>query len=108
MKEATRLELHETLCSLLGSRYVYFQGPGKAEMHYPCIVYEPNAMTTDHASNSPFVIHDHYRIIVIDPDPESAIPRKIAGLKGARAARPYVSDNLHHWPFDLWPVKTSA
>jgi len=108
MKGMTRLELHEILCALLGSRNVYFQGPGKAEMHYPCIVYEPLAMTTMHAGNTPFAIQDHYRIVVIDPDPESPFPRKIAEMKGTRAARPYTSDNLHHWPFELWPVVTSA
>lgn len=107
MKIMSRLELHEVLCALLGSRHVYFQGPGNLKMVYPCIVYESQAESATHAGNRPYKIHDHYRVIVIDQDPESPIPRKIAGMQGARAARPYVSDNLNHWPFDLWPV-TSA
>ena len=106
MREATRTELHETLCSILGSREVYFQGPANHKISYPCIIYEMEAMTADHAGNTPYRIHDHYRIIVVDPDIESPIPRKIAEMQGTRAARPYVSDNLYHWPFEYWPVMT--
>ena len=106
MKELTRTELHEKLCGLLGSRNVYFQPPATIRMKYPCIVYESQDFTTWHANNFPYAIHDRYRITVIDQNPESAIPKKIAGMQGARAARPFVSDNLYHWPFDLWPVTT--
>ena len=101
MMGVTRLELHEILCSLLGSREVYFQGPGNKQMKYPCIVYSPQAMNTWHADNYPYALHDRYRVIAIDTDPDSILPKKIAGLQGARAAQPYVSDNLHHWPFEL-------
>ena len=104
MKESSRLELHENLCSLLGTRNVYFQPPATVRMKYPCIVYELQSMTTWHAANKPYAIHDGYRVIVIDQDPDSILPKKIAEMQGARAARPYVSDNLYHWPFDVWPV----
>lgn len=103
----TQPELNEVFCSLLGSRNVYFQPPATVRMKYPCILYESQPMTTMHAGNVPFAIQDHYRVIVIDQNPDSAIPRKIAGMQGARAARPYVSDNLYHFPFDLWPVVTA-
>lgn len=104
MKGVTRLELHEILCSLLGSRNVYFQPPATIRMKYPCIVYSAQASTSWHADNHPYEIFDRYRIVYIDNDPDSIIPKKIAKLQGARAAQPYTSDNLHHWPFDLWPV----
>lgn len=106
MKGVTRLELHEVLCSLLGSRNVYFQPPASLRMKYPCIVYEPQAMTTEHADNQPYTFFDRYRVIYIDQDPDSILPKKIARLKGARAAQPYTADNLHHWPFEIWNVST--
>ena len=102
MKGVSRLELHEILCSLLGSRNVYFQPPASIRMKYPCIVYEPEATDIEHANNDPYAFFDRYRILVIDQDPDSILPRKMLQMRGARAARPYTSDNLHHWPFDLW------
>ena len=108
MKGISRLELHEILCSLLGTRNVYFQPPETVRMKYPCIVYHAQAMNTEHANNSPYAIFDRYRVIVIDGDPDSILPKKIAKLKGARAAQPYDNDNLHHWPFDLWPVTVDS
>ena len=101
MNGVTRLELHEILCEVLGSRNVYYQPPETIRMKYPCIVYEPQAMNTWHADNYPYAIHDRYRVIVIDQNPDSILPKKIAQLQGARAAQPYNADNLHHWPFDL-------
>lgn len=101
MKGITRLELHEILCSLLGSRNVYYQPPATVRMKYPCIVYSPQAMTSRHADNKPYNIIDRYRVVIIDQDPDSILPKKIAQLQGARAAQPYTADNLHHWPFDL-------
>lgn len=104
MKRATRLELHEILCALLGTRNVYFQPPATVRMKYPCIVYSSQSGTTWHADNYPYDFFDRYRIIVIDSDPDSIIPKKIAKLQGVRAAQPYTSDNLHHWPFEISPV----
>ena len=83
---------------------MYFQQPENVRMKYPCIRYSSQAMTTEHANNRPFAIHDHYRVIVIDGDPLSPYPKMISEMQGARAAQPYVSDNLYHWPFDLWPI----
>ncbi len=101
MKRPTRLELHEILCDALGSRNVYYQPPATIRMKYPCIVYEPQAYTIWHADDNPYVIHDRYRVIVIDQNPDSILPRKIAQLQGVRAAQPYTADNLHHWPFEF-------
>lgn len=104
MKRPTRLELHEVLCGILGTRNVYFQPPASLRMNYPCIVYSPQAGTAWHADNYPYEVFDRYRLTVIDSDPDSIIPKRLAKLQGARAAQPYTSDNLHHWPFELQPV----
>lgn len=106
MKGMTRLEFDTVLRSLLGSKNVYFQPPPNVRMKYPCIVYEPQAMATEHADNQPYTFFDRYRVIYIDQDPDSILPKKIARLKGARAAQPYMSDNLYHWPFEIWNVST--
>lgn len=102
MKRLTRLELHEVLCNILGSRNVYFQPPATLQMKYPCIVYKAQAMTSEHANNLPYTIYDRYRIIAISKDPDSILPKKLVRLQGVRAAQPYTSDNLHHWPFEIW------
>ena len=41
-----RLELHEILCTILGSRNVYFQPPESIKMNYPAIVYGLDDMQT--------------------------------------------------------------
>ena len=97
-----RLKLHEILCNIIKNPdRVHFQPTSNIKLKYPCIVYEAQAMTTRHANNYPYNILDRYRVIVIDQNPESILPKKIAQLQGARAAQPYVNDNLYHWPFDL-------
>ena len=109
MKRVTRLELHEILCSLLGARNrVYFQPPSNYQMRYPCIVYEVQPTTTEYADNNPYALFDRYRITYIDEDPDSILPKKIARLKGARAAQTFTKGNMHHWVFNWQNVSTIA
>lgn len=97
-----RLELHEILCGLLGSRQVYFQPPPTVQMKYPCIVYERLPYRTLYANNLPYVMLDEYRLTVIDKNPDTQIPRKVAQMMTARAERPFQNQNLNHYPYTIY------
>lgn len=102
-----RTELHELLCEILASsgeerKHVYFQPPEGFKMVYPCIVYELEKIDVLHAGNAPYMSARRYRVTVIDRNPDSAIPGKIAMLPTCAHDRHFVSDNLHHDVFTLY------
>ena len=93
---APRLELQALLESLLGSRNVYFQPPTNVGMQYPCIVYRRDFANTIYADDLPYRHMQRYQIMVIDRDPDSPVPRKIANLPLCVYDRFYTADNLNH------------
>lgn len=98
-----RLALHEELCSVLGSRYVYFQPPENLKINYPCIVYSRNPDRIRHADDSHYFTKEHYDLTVMDTDPDSAIPSDlIAHFTYCRVDRYFVSDNINHTTLDLF------
>lgn len=98
----SRLDLQTLLESLLGSENVYFQPPSTKEMFYPCIVYQRSEIRTDHANNDPYNLKNEYTITVIDADPDSTIPYKIAKIRTARFNRHFTTENLNHDVFTLF------
>ena len=101
-REQKRLELHERLCSELGSRNVYFQPPEGFKMQYPCIVYSFEGESRRAANNGKYLSFDRYSITVIDRDPASEIPEKIDALQYCSFDRPFKSDNLYHFVFTIY------
>ena len=99
---SNRLELHETLCAVLGSRNVYFQPPANVRMVYPAIVYSRNDIRNTFADNSTYIQSYSYEVIVIDKNPDSGIVDRIASLPMCRFNRHYTSDNLNHDVFTLY------
>lgn len=97
-----RNDLHELLCELCGSRNVYFQPPEGFKLLYPCVVYERDRIETDFANNTPYSHRKRYSVTVIDKDPDSLIPDKIACLSMSKHDRHFVSDNLHHDVFTIY------
>lgn len=97
-----RVDLHELLCAALGSKNVYFQPPEGFKMSYPCIVYERERIESEHASNKPYLHRKRYSVTVIDKNPESLIPDKIAAFQSCRHDRHFTNDNLHHDVFTLY------
>lgn len=97
-----RLDLHEILCATLGSRNVYYQPPEGFKLSYPCIVYEREKIESNHANNKPYLHRNRYSVTVIDRDPESPIPNKIAAYPTSRFVDSFVSDNLHHDVFTVY------
>lgn len=98
---ASRTDLHTLLVTLLGSSFVYFQPPPDFLMQYPCIVYNRSDVDIKHADNTPFVNTKQYQVTVIDRDPDSLIPDKIAALPSSSYLRFYEQDGLNHDVYNL-------
>ena len=65
-------------------------------MEYPCIVYERDSRNTIHAGNLPYKSVKRYSVTVIDRDPDSDIPDKLANLPMCRFDRHFPADKLNH------------
>lgn len=98
----TRLELHEVLCNIIGSRNVYYQPPESIQMKYPAIVYSRNDISNKYGDDIPYMQSVSYQVTVIDKDPDSTIVSDIAKLPYCRFNRHFTSDNLNHDVFTLY------
>lgn len=98
----SRLELHEVLCDILGSRNVYFQPPTNVSMRYPAIVYNLSDIENKHADDGVYSFANQYQITLIDRNPETDVVYKINQLQTANFIRSYSSDNLNHWVFEIF------
>lgn len=98
----SRLELHEILCDLLGSRNVYFQPPPTVMMKYDAIVYSLNDIDVKSADDMNYIRTKRYFVSAISKNPDSDLPDKLLELPYAEFDRFYTSDNLNHWAFTLY------
>lgn len=96
----TRRDLHIILKKITDN--VYFQPPESLKIIYPCIIYSRDYKNTQYADNLSYIHKNRYSIIVIDKDPDSLLPDKVADLPCASFSRHYTSDNLNHDAFDLY------
>lgn len=94
-----RLLLHEELCSILGSRNVYFQPPESIKLQFPCIVYSRYDGYTLYANDNPYNFRVIYRVIFISKDPDAEVVKKIGNMPRCRFERNYTADNLNHDAF---------
>lgn len=99
---AQRLELQEVLREILGSDQVYFQPPPTVKMVYPCIVYKRDYQLTQFADDRPYSLKKRYQVTVIDENPDSVIPDKVAELPLCIFDRFFTADNLNHDVFKLF------
>lgn len=100
---ASRLELHEELCEVLGTRNVYFQSPESVKMKYDAIRYELGGKDLKRANNGIYLNTNQYEGVVITRDPDTDIPDKLlVRFKMISLGRPYVADNLNHYPFTIY------
>lgn len=98
----SRLLLQSLLEGILGSENVYFQPPENKEILYPAIVYKRDTSNTQFADNSPYRRTKRYLVTVIDRDPDSPIPDKVADLPMCTHSRSYPANQLHHDVFDVY------
>ena len=95
-------ELKPILVDILGSNNVYFQPPATVQMEYPCIVYHRDYAKTEFADDLPYGHAIRYAVMVIDKNPDSDIPDKVAKLPTCVLDRFYTADNLNHNVYKLF------
>lgn len=99
---ASRLELHEELVEVLGSRYVYFQPPESIKIKYPAIIYERYDIPNRFANDEVYLQTIKYKVIVVDRDPDSEIVSRMSKFKTAKFDKHYVADGLNHDVFTIY------
>lgn len=99
---ASRLELHEKLVNILGTRYVYFQPPESIKMKYPAIVYERSDIPNKFANDEVYLQTIKYKVTVVDKDPDSEVVERMSKFKTARFEKHYVVDGLNHDTFTIY------
>ena len=102
--EEGRLELHERLCSLLGSNQVYYQPPETIRMKYPAIVYDLYRINQRFADNLNYRIMPAYSVTIIDRTTDLGWMDKMFEEfpNYCSLERTYVADNLVHYSFILF------
>lgn len=96
-----RSSLQSLLEDILESENVYFQPPSNLQMAYPAIVYKRDDIDATFADNAPYCLTQRYLVTVIDRNPDSEIPIKVALLPMCLFNRMFVSGNLNHNVFIL-------
>ena len=91
---AQRLQLHDILKSFTDN--VYFQPPENITLEYPCIIYQRDYAETKFADDIPYNHTLRYVVTVIDRDPDSDIPGKVASMPMCLYNRFFTADNLNH------------
>lgn len=102
MDPVRRLELQAKLEEILGSEYVYFQPPEDAVMVYPCIVFERDNVSADHANNAKYRWAQRYQVTLIDHDPDSVVLQKLHGLPYCEFNRHFATSGLNHDVFSIY------
>ena len=97
---ASRPELHQILETFVEN--VYFQPPSNIHLHYPCIIYKRDFAETEFADDHPYTHTKRYMITVIDRDPDSDIPDKVASLPMSLFNRFYTADDLNHDVYNVY------
>ena len=108
-----RQDLHEILVRLFDGivnpntgRYVEpcvkYQPGASTTLTYPAIVYKLDDMPAIYANNKPYHWDHRYEIQIIDRDPESPLRERAVQLPMCRFERPFVSDNLYHFVFEIY------
>ena len=91
-----RMELQNLLEDTLGSTNVYFQPPETIRIQYPCIIYKLSNIRTKFADNLPYDFMKRYQLTVIDKNPDSVIPEKVALLPMCAFDRHFTAANLNN------------
>lgn len=97
-----RLELQTLLEEILGTRHVYFQPPANVQMNFPCIIYKRDSAETVFADDLPYRRSKRYQVTIIDRNPDSGLPDKVAKLPMCTFDRFFTADNLNHDVYNIF------
>jgi hypothetical protein len=95
-----RLQLHQLLKTF--TENVYFQPPTNTQLKYPCIIYKRDFADVKFADDNPYHLTIRYMVMIIDENPDSDIPSKVASLPMCLFNRFYTADNLNHDVYNLY------
>lgn len=98
----TRLELHEELVKILGSKNVYFQPPESLKLNYPAIVYSISDIINTFACDDVYNQSHFYKVTVLDYNPDSEISNKISKLPKAKFNTFFTSDRINHYVYTIY------
>lgn len=99
---ASRLELHEIFCEILGTRNVYFQPPENKKLEIPCIVYSLSSLKISKANNETYLTDSKYTVNYISRDCDNDIRTLFLKLPYTSFNRRYVKDNLYYDVYDIY------
>lgn len=100
---ASRLNLHEEFCTILGTTNVYYNPPESVKMRYDAIRYELAGKDLRRANDKVYTKTNQYDCVFITHNPDSGVPDAILErFSMCSLGRPYVADNLYHFPFTLY------
>lgn len=71
-------------------------------MSYPAIVYHRNDASSLYADNKLYRFTKRYMVTIIDRNPDSGLPEKVAELPLSRFVRYFAADNLNHDVYDVY------
>lgn len=97
-----RLQLQVLLEACTQNQNVYFQAPSNLFIQYPCIVYQRDRINNQFADNVPYRHTKRYQVTIIDQDPDSPIPDRVAALPMTFFLRHFVTQGLHHDVYNLY------
>ena len=95
-------ELRALQQDYLGYQHTYFEPPEEVRMQYDAVVYENQGMDVRRANNKSYLIRPTYQVTIISRDAETLLPRMIQEhFERCNPGRPFVRDNLYHFPFTI-------
>lgn len=97
-----RIEFHDILTEILGTKNVYYQPPETIKMKYPCIVYDLSRIDSIFALNHRYTENRRYSVTLIDRDPDSVFFAKLMELPYCSFSRAFTTDNLNHFVFEIY------
>jgi hypothetical protein len=95
-----RQQLHQLLETFVSN--VYFQPPPNVQLEYPCIIYRRDFADVKFADDIPYNRRMRYLVTVIDRNPDSDIPDKVASLPLSAFNRFFTADALNHDVFYVY------
>lgn len=98
-----RIDLHNELINILGTKNVYFQPPETIKLKYPCIIYNLDNYATRFADDETYLGKRNYQILYITKNPDDEMIEKlISSFQLIRFSRSFTSDNLNHYSYTLY------